>query len=151
MPMIQRRDFLSGLGWAMALAATPARAAETIQVLKTASCGCCTAWMAHLRKSGFQVTAKDVALAALNQEKLAAGLTPELASCHTARVAGYVIEGHVPAREIARLLRERPAAIGLAVPGMPAGSPGMEASEDEPYDVLLVRKGGLTEVFARYS
>lgn len=124
---------------------------RAIQVLKTASCGCCGGWITHLQSSGYQVTARDVPLAVLNQEKLAAGIGPDLASCHTARIAGYVIEGHVPAREVTRLLRERPDALGLALPGMPLGSPGMEAETSEPYEVLLVRRDGSTEVFARYG
>lgn len=124
---------------------------RAIQVLKTASCGCCGGWIKHLRSSGYQVTARDVPLTVLNQEKLAAGIQPDLASCHTARIGGYIIEGHVPAREIARLLHERPAALGLALPGMPLGSPGMDSETTEPYEVLLVRRDGSTEVFARYS
>lgn len=82
--------------------------------------------------------------------KLDAGLTAQLSSCHTGKLSGYVIEGHVPVREIRRLLDERPDAIGLAVPGMPLGSPGMEANKSEPYEVLLVRKDGSTEIFAQY-
>lgn len=148
---MSRRLFLTFLGSTIALPVLQAQAAETVHVLKTASCGCCGGWIAHLRKSGYQVTARDIPLAVLNQEKLAAGIAPELASCHTARVGGYVIEGHVPARDIARLLRERPAAIGLVLPGMPLGSPGMDAEQAEPHEVLLLRRDGATEVFARYS
>lgn len=155
---MNRRVFLAYLGLTATLPTLPAMAQisgqtqpRAIQVLKTASCGCCGGWITHLRSSGYQVTARDVPLAVLNQEKLAAGIGPDLASCHTARIAGYVIEGHVPAREIARLLHERPAALGLALPGMPLGSPGMEADATEPYEVLLVRRDGSTEVFARYG
>lgn len=90
-------------------------------------------------------------MASLNQEKINAGLSPELSSCHTARVGGYVIEGHVPAEDIKRLLRDKPAALGLTVPGMPQGSPGMETGETDAYEVLLYRAGGITEVYARYS
>ena len=124
---------------------------RAVQVLKTASCGCCGGWIAHLRSNGYQAAVRDVPLTVLNQEKLAAGIQPDLASCHTARIGGYVIEGHVPARDITRLLRERPAALGLALPGMPLGSPGMDSDTAEPHEVLLVRRDGSTEVFARYG
>lgn len=155
---MNRRAFVALLGataifpglTAVAQTSGPAQP-RAIQVLKTASCGCCGGWVRHLQSSGYQVTMRDVPLAVLNQQKLAAGIPPELASCHTARIAGYVVEGHVPAREIARLLQERPAALGLALPGMPLGSPGMEAETTEPYEVLLLRRDGSTEVFARYS
>jgi hypothetical protein len=102
----------------------------------------------HLRKSGFQVDARDVADIGPLKRRL--GVPPALESCHTAVVEGYVVEGHVPADLIERLLRERPRAAGLAVPGMPAGSPGMEESGPrQPYDVLLFDKGGRTTIFAR--
>ncbi|MEL3891706.1 DUF411 domain-containing protein [Ferrovibrio sp. MS7] len=148
---MNRRSFLVLTLSATALPVLPARATDTVHVLKTSSCGCCNAWITHLRKAGFPVTAKDVPMALLNQEKLSAGLTPELSSCHTARVGGYVIEGHVPAVDIQRLLRERPDALGLTVPGMPEGSPGMETGKADPYDVLLFAKGGTTTVYSRYS
>jgi hypothetical protein len=128
-----------------------AHAGQTISVLKTSGCGCCLAWIKYLERSGFVVEARNVAMGDLMQTKLDAGLKPELAACHTARIEGYVVEGHVPVREIRRLLDERPDAIGLAVPGMPVGSPGMEADKGEPYQVLLVRKDGSTEVFAQYQ
>lgn len=122
-----------------------------ITVLKTSGCGCCLAWIKRVEEAGYRVTARNVAMGDLMQTKLKAGLKVEHTSCHTGQVAGYVIEGHVPVRDIRRLLEERPEAVGLAVPGMPLGSPGMEAGgETEPYEVLLVRKNGATEVFARY-
>ncbi|MEZ5842370.1 MAG: DUF411 domain-containing protein [Hyphomicrobiaceae bacterium] len=131
--------------------AVPVRA-ETVHVAKTASCGCCGLWIEHLKKNGFSVTAENVAHGTLARLKLQAGLkNPELHSCHTAKVAGYVIEGHVPAAVVKRLLAEKPVAIGLTVPGMPLGSPGMEAGDRrEPYDVLLVKRDGSTAVFARH-
>lgn len=126
-------------------------AAEHVRVYKTASCGCCTGWIRHLERHGFRVSAQDLPQAALMQKKLKSGLKPEQSSCHTAEIAGYVVEGHVPARELKRLLSERPDAIGLAVPDMPLGSPGMEAGDDrDAYDVLLIRRDGRAEVFARY-
>lgn len=126
-------------------------AAEHVRVYKTASCGCCTGWIRHLERHGFRVSAQDLPQAALMQKKLKSGLNPEQSSCHTAEIAGYVVEGHVPARELKRLLSERPDAIGLAVPDMPLGSPGMEAGDDrDAYDVLLIRRDGRADVFAHY-
>lgn len=140
---------------AIALCALPARAdpagMRALEVWKSPSCGCCGAWVAHMQKEGFAVKSNDLAAGLLAQLKRQAGLTPKLQSCHTAKIGGYIIEGHVPAREVKRLLEEKPDAVGLAVPGMPVGSPGMEAGDDkEPYEVLLVKKDGSTEVFARY-
>ena len=121
-----------------------------ITVWKTASCGCCKDWVSHLRKNGFQVVTKDVEETASVRKKL--GLPEKFGSCHTASLAGYVLEGHVPAQEIRRLLREKPAALGLAVPGMPVGSPGMEmGSTRDAYDVLLVLSNGSSRVYKSYS
>lgn len=125
--------------------------AQTIEVWKSATCGCCTAWIEHVEQNGFAAKAKDVAPGQLARIKAGAGLSPDLHSCHTAKIGGYVVEGHVPASDIQRLLAEKPDAIGLTVPGMPIGSPGMEAGDEkEPYEVLLVRRDGSTEVFSRY-
>ena len=124
----------------------------TVDVKKTATCGCCQAWVNHLKSSGFTVKTENMAMGQLMQFKLRHGISPKHASCHTGRLAGYTIEGHVPAREIERLLKERPNAVGLSVPGMPIGSPGMEAGgQRDAYDVLLIRKDGTTEIFATYS
>ena len=111
-------------------------------------CGCCAAWGDHMRDAGFSVRVTEMEdLAAL---KARYGVTAELASCHTALIGGYVVEGHVPAADVARLLKERPEATGLAVPGMPVGSPGMEmGSEQDPYEVVLFGSG-TRETFARY-
>ncbi len=150
-----RRQLLAGILVIPITAAMPATAASgrpTISVAKTATCGCCQIWVDYLVKEGFKVETRDMAAGALTQFKIRHGITPNLASCHTARVGGYTIEGHVPVREINRLLAEKPAAIGLTVPGMPLGSPGMDQGpEKEPYDVLLIRTDGSTEVFARYG
>ncbi len=125
--------------------------AQTIDVWKSATCGCCSAWIAHVEQNGFSVKAQDMAAGQLARIKADAGLSPDLQSCHTARIEGYVIEGHVPASDIRRLLAVKPDAVGLTVPGMPIGSPGMEAGgEKEPYEVLLVRRDGSTEVFSRH-
>ena len=124
----------------------------TVTVKKTASCGCCKAWVDHLKGSGYRVKTENVIMSQLMSFKLKHGIGPKHASCHTARIGGYTIEGHVPAREIARLLKERPDAIGLSVPGMPIGSPGMEVGDQrDAYDVLLIKKDGTTEVFAHYT
>jgi len=132
-------------GWLLRGAGAPAPA---VTVYKTASCGCCGAWVAHLQAAGFVTEVHDVA--DLQAVKTRLGVPQSLGSCHTATVGGYVIEGHVPATDIARLLAQRPAAKGLAVPGMPLGSPGMEHGDrQEPYRVLLWGAGA-ARTFAEY-
>ena len=145
------------LAFLLALAvASPAFAAAgdapAIEVWKSPTCGCCGKWVEHLEANGFAVTAKNTSPAMLDRIKRQAGIEEKLASCHTGLIEGYTVEGHVPAADIKRLLEERPDAIGLTVPDMPIGSPGMEAAngETEPYDVLLVKKDGSVEVFARH-
>jgi hypothetical protein len=120
-----------------------------VLVYKTPTCGCCGKWVAHLRAAGFKVRTVDTEdLAPIRREWQ---LPPQLASCHTAKVGRYVIEGHVPAADIRRLLETRPRVDGLAVPGMPIGSPGMEqGSVVEPYDVLSFNAAGETRVFASH-
>ena len=122
-----------------------------VDVWKSPTCGCCKDWVAHMEAAGFRVNVHETGNAAM-RERL--GIPVALGSCHTARVAGYALEGHVPAADVRRLLRERPEAVGLAVPGMPIGSPGMDGPEyggrRDPYDVLLVAKGGGTRVFASH-
>ncbi len=125
----------------------PAFAAE-VTVYKSPTCGCCKEWVKHLQANGFAVIAKDVPDVA--PYKQANGVPPTLGSCHTARVNGYTIEGHVPAADIQRLLKERPKVRGLAVPGMPVGSPGMEGTHKERYDVLTFDRNGRTSVYARH-
>lgn len=128
-----------------------AASAPPVTVHKTATCGCCTAWIDHLEKHGFETIPHDMSQGALTQKKMESGVPREMASCHTGVVAGYVIEGHVPARDIERLLEERPDAIGLAVPGMPIGSPGMTMGDmTDPYNVYLIRRDGAAEIFASY-
>lgn len=129
-----------------------APAAPTIQILSTSGCGCCVAWARYLEENGYVTKLQNLTMGDLWQRKIQIGLKQGLTSCHTAFIDGYVVEGHVPAREITRLLRERPDAIGLAVPDMPYGSPGMgEAGPGaDPYKVLLLRRDGSTEVFASY-
>lgn len=122
-----------------------------VTVHKSASCGCCKVWAQHLRNAGFPVVVSNAD--DLTPVKQRLGVPPRAGSCHTAEVGGYFIEGHVPVEDIARLLRERPDAKGLAVPGMPRGSPGMEASPEDaqPYDVLLVARDASTTVFAHHD
>ena len=122
---------------------------EKVTVWKTPNCGCCKEWVAHLRTNGFDVAAVDVPDTAPMRQKL--GLPVKFGSCHTAQLGGYVLEGHVPAQEIKRLLREKPRAVGLAVPGMPVGSPGMEmGNKRDAYDVLLVMADGSSRVYQSY-
>ena len=119
-----------------------------VTVYKNPTCGCCSKWIAHLEANGFKVDAHDVA--DLTQVKLEHGIRRELTSCHTALVDGYVVEGHVPAEDIQRLLQKRPDVVGLAVPGMPMGSPGMEGPTSEPYNVLTFDRNSNTTVFAKH-
>ncbi|MDP2081069.1 DUF411 domain-containing protein [Pseudotabrizicola sp.] len=152
---LHRRHFLSGSTSLISLAILPgqtfAQDLETIEVFKTATCGCCQDWIAHLQNSGFTVAAQDLEYDALADLKQTSGVPNALVSCHTGRIAGYVIEGHVPAADIRRLLAERPDAIGLSVPGMPFGSPGMGPEDQrEAYDVILIGRDGATTVFASY-
>lgn len=114
---------------------SPAGAAPAVTVWKAQSCGCCGGWVDHMREAGFPVTVHVVD--DVDPVKVRLGVPEPLQSCHTAQVDGYVLEGHVPADSVTRLLRERPAARGLAVPGMPEGSPGMETGGKEPYQVVL--------------
>ena len=133
--------------------ARPALAAPTrIEVFKSPTCGCCSAWIEHMSRAGFAVDARDMDQDALYALKARSGIMPELASCHTAFVDGYFVEGHVPARDVQRLLAERPDAIGLSVPGMPIGSPGMEmGNQREAFDTLLVLRDGSIEFFERHA
>jgi len=125
-----------------------AQSAPKVEVFKSASCGCCGAWVEHMRQHGLQDIAHDVGVVPAEREELC--MPDRLGSCHSAKVGGYVIEGHVPAADIRRLLKEKPKALGLAVPSMPPGSPGMEGPRAIPYDTLLVARDGTTRVFASH-
>ncbi|MBW2392852.1 MAG: DUF411 domain-containing protein [Deltaproteobacteria bacterium] len=125
------------------LAETPA-----VKVYKSPTCGCCDAWIEHLESNGFQVDAEN--RSDMQAVKAINGIPTKLSSCHTGFVAGYFIEGHVPAAEIQRLLREKPAIAGLSVPDMPMGSPGMEGPHPEPYDVLAVDHDGKTTIWSSH-
>jgi hypothetical protein len=124
-------------------------AAPSMTVYKSPTCGCCSKWIDHMRSHGFDVKSTDVE--DVSSIKTKQGVPAEAASCHTALVGGYVIEGHVPADSVKRLLREKPKVTGLAVPGMPVGSPGMEvpSGQVEHYDVVSFVRGGATTVFDR--
>lgn len=130
---------------ALLLGSAAQAAGPLVEVYKTPTCGCCVKWIEHLRANGMTVKATDVPETASYRQKF--GIGEQHGSCHSAKVAGYAIEGHVPAADIKRLLKEKPAARGLAVPGMPMGSPGMEAAHAEPYDVLLIKKDGSSATY----
>jgi hypothetical protein len=123
--------------------------AQNGEVWKTPNCGCCAAWIKHMADKGYTLKVYEMASGELAKLKQSIGVPPNKASCHTAKIDGYVIEGHVPAEDVDQLLREKPDAVGLSVPGMPVGSPGMEAGDQkDPYEVLLIKKDGTTDVFS---
>ena len=149
---MKRRTFL--LSGVTLLLTRPAMADTTpvIEVYKSPTCGCCTAWVEYVRQAGFAVEAQNVDQDALYALKDKLQIAPDLAGCHTAVVGDYFIEGHVPASDIERLLDERPSARGLTVPGMPMSSPGMGGpGAGDTYDTLLVGSDGSTSVFASHS
>lgn len=147
---MKRRTLLMGFALLPLLQGLPAFAATRIHVYKNPDCGCCGEWVRHLEAAGFSVQVTEVLDTAQTRKKL--GMPDKFGSCHSATADGYLLEGHVPAAEIKRLLVSRPKALGLAVPGMPAGSPGMEAgSRKDPFQVLLVDRSGGSSVFAQYN
>lgn len=149
-----RRALLLGMAalGAASLAVAAKPQAVALQVWKDPNCGCCKDWIAHIEQSGFAATVIEQGNSAARARL---GMPQKFSSCHTALVQGYVIEGHVPAADIQRLLREKPQALGLAVPGMPIGSPGMDGAvyggRRDRYQVLLVQKDGTSRVFNTYS
>ncbi len=154
MPTLTRRSLLIGTVSLAALAPklSLAQVAPTIHVLKDRNCGCCEAWVRILRADGMTVTTENSFGALLIRHKLDNGIPQELISCHTGETDGYFIEGHVPPADIRKLLSERPDAVGLAVPGMPYGSPGMGPEDRrEAYNVFLIHRDGRTEVFTSYE
>jgi hypothetical protein len=126
---------------------TPAK--PQLTVYKSPTCGCCAKWVEYMQAKGFAATVTN--MADVTPIKMKHGLPPRLASCHTTLIGGYVIEGHVPVEDIRRLLKEKPAILGLAAPGMPAGSPGMDVPNSPPYDVVSFDKDGRTRVFASHK
>ncbi|MDI1327742.1 MAG: DUF411 domain-containing protein [Brevundimonas sp.] len=152
-PTLNRRVLL-GVGLLVGMGGTACaqtRPARNLTVFKTPTCACCDGWIAHMRESGFTTTI--TVLPDLQSVRSSRGMPDALASCHTGVIDGYVVEGHVPAQDVIRLLAERPRAVGLAVPAMPLGSPGMETPQGhkDPYDTLLVLASGATRVFARHN
>lgn len=151
-----RRQLLTALPLLAAAIAAPrlvrAATGTPVEVWKDPSCGCCHDWIEHMQANGFSFTIHDTGN---NAVRTRLGLPQKLGSCHTALVGGYLIEGHVPASDVHALLQQKPQALGLAVPGMPVGSPGMDGAvygnRRDPYDVLLVARGGSTSVFKRYN
>ena len=150
-PVFLRRLTRTVLGIAailtVTMAARPAAVTEIV-VYKSPTCGCCTKWVEYLRKQGFTVVSHDTS--GMTAVKADLGVPDAMASCHTAMVGGYVIEGHVPAADIQRLLKEHPKVVGLSVPGMVTGSPGMEGGTPEHYKVLAFDAKGATTVFSSY-
>jgi hypothetical protein len=152
MGSMTRRQLLAAVTMLAGAGIRPfAQKGPAVQVYKDATCGCCALWVEHLRKAGFSATVTDAE--DMTAVKAKYGVPNQARSCHTAIVDGYVIEGHVPAVDVQRLLKERPGAVGLAVPGMPIGSPGMEVAsvKPQPYDVLAFDKAGRTTVFASHG
>lgn len=149
---MNRRNILCAAAAATAALALPSLASSSlprIDVYKSPECGCCGAWVDHLKAAGFPVKVVEVDDTTVMRKRY--GLADRFGSCHAGIVKGYVVEGHVPAAEVKRLLALKPKAIGLAVPGMPPGSPGMEvAGRNDPYNVFLIDKSGRETVFARY-
>jgi hypothetical protein len=152
---MQKRHLLKTIaalaGTSLLPAALLAQTRPQVEVWKDPNCGCCKDWVIHMQTSGFDVKVHDSGNSAARKRL---GVPEKLGSCHTALVGGYAIEGHVPAREVQRLLKERPAAVGLSVPGMPVGSPGMDGviygDRKDPYDVVLIRRDGTAQVYQRY-
>lgn len=134
---------------ALVVPALASAALPVIEVFKSATCGCCEEWVKHLKANGMSVKVSDVANPGDYRQKF--GIAQDLGSCHTAKIGKYAIEGHVPASDIKRLLASGVKARGLAVPGMPAGSPGMETGRTDPYDVLLIKPDGRTAVYKHYT
>ena len=125
-----------------------ASAAEIVDVYKSPNCGCCGKWIDHMKDAGFEVRTHNVMDVPLARKTL--GMPERFGSCHTAKVGGYVVEGHVPAADVQRLLKEKPKAVGIAVPSMPPGSPGMESAKPVLYNTLLIQAGGEATVFAKH-
>lgn len=151
---MRRRNLIGVIGaivllaFTVACAQTPAAAKPIVTVYKSPTCGCCTGWIDHLYDSGFAVVTQNVTYEELNAMKATYGVPQDLASCHTALVEDYVIEGHVPADLIATMLQEKMDVAGLAVPGMPAGAPGMDGTP-QPYDVFAFSYDGTATVYAQ--
>ncbi len=149
--VLSRRAVLAQLGVLALAGAWPrdahAAADPVITVYKSRTCGCCTNWVRHMTASGFKVNAVDTD--DVDAVKAQMGVRPQYASCHTGIIGKYIVEGHVPADLVKKMLKEQPVALGLAVPGMPVGSPGMEQGPPEHYDVMLLARDGSAKVYAK--
>jgi hypothetical protein len=128
----------------------PKSAANSMVVYKSATCGCCKGWIAHLNARGFQVEGRDVPDSQLVPIAIQSGVPADLQTCHTAKIAGYIVEGHVPAEDIQRMLKEKPAIVGIGVGGMPIGSPGMEGGTPQHFNTMAFTKDGKETVFAKH-
>ena len=129
----------------------PKAAAASMVVHKSATCGCCGLWIEHLRARGFQVQANNVSDSQLTRVAIESGVPADLQTCHTAKIGGYIVEGHVPAEDVQRLLAEKPAIVGIGVGGMPMGSPGMEqGGQKQRFNTMAFTKDGKQTVFARH-
>jgi hypothetical protein len=152
--LIKGKQFIWIMAGVLALIITlitnmnPVKAADVV-VYKTPTCGCCKDWVKHLENNGFTVEVHDMDY--VSPLKTQMGIPNQLQSCHTAKVGDYFVEGHVPAKDIKRLLQEKPDIAGLTVPGMPMGSPGMEGPRTMPYNVLGLKHDGSTKIYARYN
>jgi hypothetical protein len=147
---MKRRNTLAAIASLVLLAiSSPSQSSgPLVTVFKTPTCGCCGKWVEHLKANGFTVKVEEVNDTSTYERQYR--VPQSMVSCHTAVVNGYTIEGHVPAAEIKRLLSERPKVVGLAVPGMPVGSPGMEATHSDAYSVFVFDENGHASVYARY-
>ena len=147
--MMFSRKLLTALAPLALLVCAEGAVAATLNVVKTAACGCCAGWVEHMKKAGFDVTVRNVADVTPTARRL--GVPDALRSCHTAEIGGYAVEGHVPAADVRRLLATKPTAAGIAVPGMPMGSPGMEhGGHTEPYKTILFNRAGSTRIFSSH-
>ena len=148
----RKKLFGTAIAATLLFIAPTASATATVDVYKSPTCGCCDKWVDHMRDNGFTVNTHDIGNKEVRQKS---GISNSLGSCHTGLVNGYAIEGHVPADDIKRFLRERPRAVGLSVPDMPHGTPGMEGARNDPYNVLMIRNPGEhrkdTTIYKRYD
>ena len=144
------KKILSTLLFILSTSTAPlhAQTAPVIEIFKSPYCGCCGKWAEHISQAGFKIKIHEVSDVPGTRKKL--GMPEAYGSCHTARVGGYLLEGHVPAADVRQLLKEKPKGIGLAVPGMPAGSPGMDIPNSPPYETLLVKSDSTARVFAKH-
>jgi hypothetical protein len=147
---MKRRTLLqAALAGTLGIHLAASAATSTIEVYKNPYCSCCTEWVKHLQQNGFTVNTHEVEDTSEHRKKF--GMPEALGSCHTGTIQGYALEGHVPAAEIKRLLAEKPKAVGLSVPGMPIGSPGMEGARKDSFDVLLVQQNGKHSIYKHYK